>query len=124
MNINKYHISVVDDSKAVRVAFGTLLEMAGYDVSQFKSGVDFFDDYPNSYTNCIVLDLEMPKMGGIAVLNKLEELASGPPVIVVTGTRNQAVLDSANRDMVRCILTKPVKPSELVEAISEAVQVA
>jgi len=119
MGSEKHQISVIDDNEAIREAFGMLLEMAGYNVSKFESGMTFFDGYKNLKTDCIILDLEMPIMSGLAVLDKLDKFDSNPPVIVVTGTPNQAMIDDANRETVACILSKPINPTELLTEVAK-----
>jgi two-component system response regulator FixJ len=124
MVVDKYHICVVDDNRAIRVAFSTLLEMADYNVSKFDSGKAFLKYHENEVTDCIILDLDMPGMSGTEVLDELEKFNSGPPIIVVTGTPNQAMLDDANRDIVARILSKPVDPTELLDEVSKIVGTA
>ena len=60
-------IYVVDDSSSVRKSLTRLLTSAGYEVESFASGVDFLKQPPRNRPGCLVLDIKMPGLTGVAV---------------------------------------------------------
>ena len=110
----------MDDSDIVRRALRAMLEHAGYCVTDYKSGREFLDSGLARPSDCILLDLEMPKPNGIEILDAMHDMGCRTPVIVVSGTHDRALLAGADRDMVTAIVKKPVGSDRLLAAIAEA----
>lgn len=115
-----HSISIVDDSDIIRRTYRLLLNHAGYCVTEFVSGKEFLNSGLEEPADCILLDLEMLGTNGIDILDTMEGVACNTPVIVVSGTDNEALLASADRDFVTTILKKPVGPNELLAAVTGA----
>ena len=120
MNQLIHTICVVDDSDIIRRTFTALLERAGYSVTEYASGREYLDQGLAEQADCILLDLEMPGLNGIGVLDALQDLACKTPVIVITGTNQTALLADADRDNVVAILKKPVGSNALLAAVAGA----
>jgi len=120
MNQCTHTISVVDDSDIIRRTFRLLLKHAGYCVAEFASGKEFLNSGLEESTDCILLDLEMPRPNGIDILDAIEDVACNTPVIVVSGTDNEALLAGADHDIVAAVLKKPISPDALLAAVAEA----
>lgn len=116
------NISIVDDSDVLRRTFKVILSDAGYGVADYKSGHDFLDDDPDRHVDCILLDLEMPGLSGLDILGELNSRQIDTPVIVVTGTNDQALLAEVDRGNVVAIIKKPVGPDILRSAVSDALR--
>ena len=100
-----------------------MLEHAGYSVTEFASGKEFLNSGLEEPTDCILLDLEMPKPNGIDVLNAMQDLGcKSPVIIVVTGTDDAALLAGADRDFVTAVLKKPIGPDALLAAVAGALR--
>ena len=78
-------VCVIDDDEAARDSLAFLLETDGFVVEAYDSAVAFINAGPPTRGSCIVTDVRMPGMDGIAMLRKLRELNDNRPVIVVTG---------------------------------------
>jgi two-component system response regulator FixJ len=78
-------VCVIDDDGAARDSLAFLLETDGFVVEAYESAVAFIDAGPPTRGSCIVTDVRMPGMDGIALLRRLRELNDNRPVIVVTG---------------------------------------
>ena len=78
-------VCVIDDDEAARDSLAFLLETDGFVVEAYESAVAFIDAGPPTRGSCIVTDVRMPGMDGIAMLRKLREREDNRPVIVVTG---------------------------------------
>src|SRR5258705_14022829 len=86
-----HKIYIVDDDDAVRDSMRTLLESLGFDVTDFNSALSFLAHDCSNSTGCLLLDLHMPVMGGIELLEHMRERGTNVPTIVITG-RGDAVL--------------------------------
>jgi FixJ family two-component response regulator len=115
-------VFLVDDQPAILKALRRLLESSGFAVRAFDSAQAFLDSGCAGAPGCLVLDLEMPEMGGLALQQALAARASVVPVIFLSGHGD---LDSGVRAMKlgACdFLTKPVDGKRLVAAVQLALQ--
>ncbi len=111
----KKHILIVDDSAVMRVLLSEVL-YGEYDVSTAADGVEALERLLKGVpVDAIVLDLNMPRMGGAVLLGRIRQMAAFAqvPVIVVSAhfeSRERiAALDAGASDF----LTKPFNPLEL-----------
>ncbi len=78
-------IHVVDDDPSIRHSLTLLIEGAGRPVAAFASGAAFFAGFDPADAACIVLDVRLPDMDGIAILRRLRQANPPPPVLIITG---------------------------------------
>jgi CheY-like chemotaxis protein len=78
-------ILVIDDEQSIRNLFGILFRLKGYDVVLAESGQKGLEVFRRERPDVVVLDLKMPGMNGITVLQHLRSLNPLQPVIVLTG---------------------------------------
>jgi two-component system response regulator FixJ len=78
-------VCVIDDDEAARDSLAFLLETDGFVVEAYDSAVAFINAGPPTRGSCIVTDVRMPGMDGIAMLRELRVRGDSRPVIVVTG---------------------------------------
>lgn len=79
-------ILVVDDEPPIRQLLDALLSLNGYDVILAESGRQCLEIYRRERPEVVVLDLNMPEMDGIAVLQQIRRLNPDQPVIIFTGS--------------------------------------
>jgi CheY-like chemotaxis protein len=111
-------ILVVEDDRDLRVLFASALMMAGYTVVVAEDGIDALRRIEEDRPHGIVLDLDLPRLGGRDVQQEIASRADTRdiPIIVVTGSDEE--LDPED---FRCVLRKPVQPDEVVEAVIKCV---
>lgn len=110
-------VYLVDDQDAVRKALLRLLASAGVPASGFASAQAFLDSGAAALPGCLVLDLAMPGMDGLALQAALAAQGSLLPVIFLSG---EADLDAGVRAMkvgAADFLTKPVDETRLLAAV-------
>ncbi len=78
-------ILVIDDEPGIRDLLDTLLGRKGYDVVLADSGQKGLEVFRRARPDVIVLDLKMPGMNGVTVLQQIRSLNPTQPVIVLTG---------------------------------------
>lgn len=116
-------IFVVDDDEAVRQATCWALRAAGYDAIAYESGGAFLRSADIQSRGCVVLDLNMPGMSGIEVLQRLRDQASPLAVILLTGYGDVPTAVRAIQAGAVDFLEKPYDPDKLLMAIGRALAV-
>ena len=118
--MNDVTVFLVDDQPAVLKGLTRLLTSAGYTVAAFSSARDFLASGRSGDAGCLVLDLSMPDMDGIALQQALAALAGALPVIFLTGHGDLHSGISAMKQGASDFLTKPVDDDRLLAAIEVA----
>jgi FixJ family two-component response regulator len=100
-------VSIVDDDEAVLRALESLVKSLGFAAHTFPSAELFLQSSKVSVTRCLVLDVQMPKMSGLELQERLLHLGFDIPIIFITafpdeGTRTRALDAGAI-----CFLLKP-----------------
>jgi DNA-binding response OmpR family regulator len=114
-------ILLVEDDKQTREFYGHAIKAAGYEVAAVEDGLAALRRLDIETPDAIVLDLVLPRLGGIDVF---QELKANPvtrkiPVIVVTGADGLLKIDTSEfHDFLR----KPVSPEVLVATIDDALR--
>jgi DNA-binding NtrC family response regulator len=78
-------ILVIDDEKAIRKALNEILTFEGFKVDEAADGAEGVKKIEENSYDCIICDIKMPKMDGIEVLQKAQELKPDVPFIVISG---------------------------------------
>ncbi len=77
-------VLIVDDDEGIRILYQQELSRDGYYVATAASGVEAIQMTSDGSFGMVVLDVEMPDMSGLEVLNKLREIA--PEMVVILNT--------------------------------------
>jgi len=78
-------VFVVDDEEAVRKSLSRLLRTLGFDAEAFPSAESFLARYAGDDSACLLLDLRMPGMSGLDLIDELRRRQSTLSIIVMTG---------------------------------------
>ena len=78
-------VLVIDDEQGIRHLLDTLLSRKGYDVVLADNGRKGLELFRRERPDVVVLDLKMPEMDGVAVLQQIRRLTPDQPVIILTG---------------------------------------
>jgi two-component system, LuxR family, response regulator FixJ len=117
--MNDFLVYIVDDDPAVLDLLRSILCPAGADVHSFGSAEEFVLARPSHYAACLILDLRMPGMTGIGLMDWLKAHNLEMPVIVLSGHGDiPAVVDSMKHGAVEFI-QKPADPLFLLEKVRE-----
>ena len=111
-------VLVVDDSRAVRVHVEKILTEAGYEVITAEDGLAALECLNQQQPALIVLDVNMPRLDGYGVCERLSELGNSyrrMPVIFLTSLESKA-LELLGREF-GAYLHKPVTQSELLSVV-------
>ena len=78
-------VDIVDDDGSVRKALGRLLHSVGIRSAGYASAILYLESADPALADCVLLDLHLPGMSGIELLEHLREAAPDLPVICMTG---------------------------------------
>lgn len=95
------------------------LKSKGYDVEAVSNGEDALEFLGKDRFDVLLLDEMMPGMGGIATLGAVQERHPSLPVIMITKSEEEHLMDQALGRQIRDYLTKPVNPSQIFLAIKK-----
>jgi FixJ family two-component response regulator len=115
-------VYVVDDDAAVRDSLRWLMDSVGLRVAEFASGEAFLKAITPQHPGCVVLDLRMPELGGLAVYQRLRQRGIELPVIVISGHGDVAVAVRALKSGVVDFIEKPFNDQELLDCVQQAMR--
>jgi FixJ family two-component response regulator len=113
-------VHLVDDDIGVRNSLQFLLQSALLHVQEYESGERFLEEIDPLQPGCMVLDLRMPTMSGMAVLQKLRESKNDIPVIVISGHADVSSAISVMKLGAIDLLQKPFDPLTLLDTVRRA----
>ena len=118
------NILVVDDDRTTRHLTRTTLAKAGYAVRVAQDGAEALTRMRGKKFDLVLLDVWMPRMDGLAVLDRMKRLKTRPRVIVMTSDdAPQTVLKAIRRQAYQYV-HKPVEPAALVSIVRDALKSA
>jgi FixJ family two-component response regulator len=115
-------VYVVDDDASIRGALNNLIGSVGLDVQVFASPQDFLQSKRQDAPACLVLDVRMPGMSGLAFQQELAKLGIDLPIIFITGHGDVPTTVRAMKAGAVEFLTKPFHDQELLDAIHSAIE--
>lgn len=115
-------VYLVDDDTIVRKAIALSLSQAGLKVRDYGSAKTFLEEYQEEQAGCLVLDLRMPEMDGLALQQILNEKESGIPVIFISGDGDIPTSVKAIKKGAMDFLEKPFTREVLLNRVQEALE--
>lgn len=117
------HVALIDDDQDILSALAALLELEGYACDTYTSALDYLqvlNKHPNlSYPRCVLCDVQMPDLDGLALQQRLAQLGD-TPVLLMSGTSGVEEAVSAFRGGALDFLIKPINADVLLSAIVRA----
>jgi FixJ family two-component response regulator len=115
-------VFVVDDCPTMRSILEILACRLGLNVELYRSAEEFLARFTPSRPGCLVLDVEMPGMGGAALLEALNRYSPRLPAIVVTATESTQLAIRIMKAGAVDLFRKPFEPDVLAGRIRDAVE--
>lgn len=113
-------VLVVDDSKTARTYCRAILSAAGHEVMEASDAEHALDRMADHPPDCVVLDLFMPGLSGLEMMEVLGGRAEPTPIVVVTSSMDEADRERCLRLGARAFVQKPVSCEDLTRAVHEA----
>jgi two-component system response regulator FixJ len=116
---------IVDDDDAVRDSLEALLQAKGYAVRTFASGQAFLDQVEwTDRPGCLLLDIRMPGLDGMKVLEKLKKPKLPFPVVMITGHGDVSTAVRAMKAGASDFVEKPFTQDVILSAVTKALESA
>lgn len=115
-------IYIVDDDAAVRDSLAVLLSTVDLPAETFASGQDFLDAWSPMQRGCLVLDIRMPGISGLELLEILATRKARLPVIIMTAHGDVKIAVKAMKLGAADFIEKPFKYEVMIESIKNALQ--
>lgn len=113
---------VVEDDEAFRDSLKALLESAGLTVETYASGEEFLQAYDSERCGCLLLDIRMPGIGGLELLEKLAAAKTNLPVIIMTSHGDVPKAVKAMKAGAVDFLEKPFRDEVVLGCIRHALE--
>ena len=110
-------VSIVDDDASVRVSTLRLLRLAGFRAESFSSAEEFLRSEFLPQTACLLLDVRMPRMGGLELQQRLTETGQRIPIVFLSARASEEEEKCALRAGAAAFLRKPANKEALLRAI-------
>lgn len=117
-------VFIVDDDPAVRDSLKLLLQAYGHDVRDFESGEDFLRAYDAALAGCLVLDVHMPPINGVELVERLSASGALPPTVLISGHLTEEIRSRGLAAGAVAVLEKPFDGVALVTLIERALRAA
>lgn len=115
-------VFVVDDDEDVRHALRWLIESVDLKVATYESAEAFLAAYTPSQPGCLVLDVRMPGMGGLGLLEHLRANGIVLPTIIITGHGDVPIAVRAMKAGAMDFIEKPFTDQDLLDQIQRALK--
>ncbi len=113
---------IVDDEKAIRLFLEATLEDEGYSIVTFGDGTSSLQWLENSLPDLVLLDLMLPDMSGIQVLDSLKKLYPHLPVVMITAySKTDTAVQAMKLDAFDYV-SKPIELNQLLKVVGKALE--
>jgi CheY-like chemotaxis protein len=113
-------VLVADDNAGVRESVAEILRSAGYDVTEADDGDVALESYIEHPSEVVVLDVRMPRLDGISVVENMVPAPPPPAIVLVSAYDLDQEARARLGTRIFRFLRKPVSPPDLLNAVSEA----
>jgi len=116
---NSFNILWVDDEIDLLTPYFHFLKSKGYSLQSCSNGIDALSLIQEHLYDLVILDENMPGLSGLQVLDEIKKLKPHLPVIMVTKSEEEDIMNSAIGSNIADYLIKPVNPNQLLLAIKK-----
>ena len=113
-------VHIIDDDDAVRDSLALLLDSAGIATRTYDSATEFLALAPGLAAGCVLTDVRMPDLDGLALQRRLTKAGVTLPVIVITGHADVPIAVAALKAGAVDFLEKPFDDERLIAAVRTA----
>jgi DNA-binding response OmpR family regulator len=109
----------IDDEIELLKAQIIFLEKKGYEVQTASNGRDAIDACREHQFDLILLDENMPGLSGLETLSRIKEFSPNVPIVMVTKSEEENIMDQAIGSKIADYLIKPVNPNQILLALKK-----
>jgi FixJ family two-component response regulator len=112
-------IAVVDDDPFVLKALKRLLRARDFQARTYESAREFLAALPDGLPECLIVDLQMPQMSGLELLQHLTRTSIRIPTIIITAHAESGIRERCKAAGAVGFLTKPLQDTSLFAALED-----
>lgn len=116
-------ILVVDDDPDVREVLGAALRQKPLVVDHARDGEEALGLLSEREYAVVILDLFMPRVDGITVLERLEQVVANPPVVLVLTAADQHITQRLDPRRIHGVVRKPFDPIEIAGVVAACAEI-
>jgi FixJ family two-component response regulator len=113
-------VAIIDDDEPLRTGLASLVRAMGYAVHLFASAQDFLGTADIATFDCVITDVQMPRMNGVELLRALTTAGHHLPVIFITAFPNDKLMEEAQTVGAAGIFSKPFHAESLAQCLAGA----
>lgn len=117
--MKKIHFLWIDDEIDLLKPYILFLQEKGYEVDTVNSGQDAIEKCKNFYYDMIFLDEHMPGLSGLETLAEIHTLLPNVPVVMITKSEDEGIMNKAIGKKIADYLIKPVNPNQILLTIKK-----
>lgn len=118
---NNQTVFIIDDDPNLRIALRSLFELIHLNVETYDDAQSFLNNYKYNNESCLIIDVRMPGMSGLELLEHLSSQKNRLPVIVITGYGDMAMAIRAMKAGAYDFILKPFNEQYLIETIQKCI---
>jgi two-component system capsular synthesis sensor histidine kinase RcsC len=112
-------ILIVDDAKATRDALSNIFSVMGFKVDVASNGNEGLNLFSKNSFDLVITDLQMPGMDGWNVAFRIKDKSPNTPVVLITGSEKEAVMEKLKGGCVDSVLFKPFRLEDIQEMVQK-----
>ena len=117
--MNKPRILWTDDEIDMLRAHIIFLQEKGYEVETATNGSDAIEKVQENFYDIIFLDENMPGLSGLETLTRIKETSPNVPVVMITKSEEENIMDEAVGSKIADYLIKPVNPKQILLSLKK-----
>ena len=117
--MDKIHILWADDEIDLLKPHILFLKEKGYDVDTATSGIDAVDMIAKDHFDIVFLDENMPGLSGLETLNRIKNQKNDIPVVMITKSEEENLMEDAIGSKIADYLIKPVNPNQILLSLKK-----
>ncbi|MEJ8801517.1 T9SS response regulator signal transducer PorX [Pontibacter sp. H249] len=117
--MQRYNILWADDEIDLLKPHILFLEDKGYDITPVNSGADAIEEFREKNFDIVFLDENMPGISGLETLNELKIIRPSVPVIMITKSEEEHIMEEAIGSKITDYLIKPLNPNQILLSVKK-----
>ncbi|MFD2514230.1 response regulator [Pontibacter locisalis] len=120
--MQRYNILWADDEIDLLKPHILFLEDRGYDITPVNSGTDAIEEFKEKSFDIVFLDENMPGISGLETLNELKAMRPSVPVIMITKSEEEHIMEEAIGSKISDYLIKPLNPNQILLSVKKILE--
>ncbi len=120
--MQRYNILWADDEIELLKPHILFLNQKGYDITPVTSGAEALDECEVTYYDVIFLDENMPGMTGLETLAKIKTIKPDVPVVMITKSEEEHIMEEAIASKIADYLIKPLNPNQILLSVKKILE--